>query len=65
MSCLGEPIKHQGFKLGDTQYATEDAQFILKVKGPNDNGKELLRLRLRRLKFGSITDGLKGRGFLH
>lgn len=45
ISHLGEPITQLGFRLGDkTNFVnTEEAQFKVNVKGPNDKGKFLLK----------------------
>lgn len=46
ISHLGEPITQLGFRLGDkTNFVnTEEAQFKVNVKGPNDKGNFWLKL---------------------
>ncbi|XP_031641109.1 uncharacterized protein LOC116352554 [Contarinia nasturtii] len=41
IDLLGEPIKQRGFRLSDTSnwMTSEEAQFKVNVKGPNDKGK--------------------------
>lgn len=41
ITLLGEPIKQRGFKLGAPEnfLTSDEAQFQVNVKGPNDTGK--------------------------